>query len=434
MRSVVQPPPNTDTTPSFATKTEQINRLEGAIGEGQDIAIMNAATITTTPSALPFNTHRQQQHRGDGEIHGAAIAQLRKSTAYFKEAAEKMYSEDDIRGAQTLSVPHLMHGNPMHNTSNAAPYHPPPPPFPPPHSALHGGGGGASRRQNDYQSDAYKAALKLTKRVRKQNKRQQRRNEERLRNQGYNSGGGGIAVVITVNGRPVTTTTALPEGLNISNETRNHQQHRHRHHHHQGGSIRDAAGADLNPECAILVAGLPPLATNSTIRGYFMKLCGPVPRVSILKRPISGQQSDLAWVSLRSEVAAQRALRLNDSMLMNSKIAVFPKESDEARAAVVAMNEASMEAALGPYHDPYAAATAAMQWFGGGGGYGEQCGGWGGGGEEYGGGGEEVEEDEKEEVDVDAIRQSYKYVRIAQEQQQQQQQGHEEVVVKMEER
>ena len=96
-------------------------------------------------------------------------------------------------------------------------------------------------------------------------------------------------------------------------------------------------------ECSVLVKGLAPIATNYIIRAHFSSVFGPVPRVSILKRPISGENSDLAWVSLRSEHAAQAALQLNGSTLLAKQISVWPKESVEARQEVAKMNKESME-------------------------------------------------------------------------------------------
>jgi len=139
-------------------------------------------------------------------------------------------------------------------------------------------------------------------------------------------------LIVTINGRPAESIEAD---------------------HPQVQQIRNSANS-LNPnnaafyaatpkaECSVLVKGVSGRATNTILRAHFAAVCGPVPRVSILKRPISGENSDLAWVSLKNEKVAQDALVLDGSTLLLGKIHVWPKESEEARREVAKMNKESM--------------------------------------------------------------------------------------------
>ncbi|KAH7620856.1 hypothetical protein Ndes2526B_g04790 [Nannochloris sp. 'desiccata'] len=138
--------------------------------------------------------------------------------------------------------------------------------------------------------------------------------------------------VVTINGRPAGRIGA------------NHSQVEQFRNRANSLNPNNAAFYAATPksECSVLVKGIPRTATNPIIRVHFAALCGPVPRVSILKRPISGENSDLAWVSLRNEKSAQDALMLNGSTMLLEQIHVWPKESEEARREVAKMNKDSM--------------------------------------------------------------------------------------------
>ena len=165
----------------------------------------------------------------------------------------------------------------------------------------------------------------------------------------------------------------------------------------QGEDLQDKESIPKG-ECSVLVKGIPMNATNAVIRAHF-SVCGPVPRVSILKKPVTGDQSDLAWVSFKTEKAAQKALLLSGSSFLLENIAVWPKESPEAREAVESMNNESFEAAM---MDPFGGMMNAWSGGGGGGGIGGRGRGRGmrGGGAGWGGRG-----------DYSQQQNSFKYVR-----------------------
>jgi hypothetical protein len=165
-------------------------------------------------------------------------------------------------------------------------------------------------------------------------KNKQRKLNKRRRGNAQRCQGRQERFVVTVNGRPVDTIGAQhPQVERIISSRPNSM------------NPNNAAFYAATPkkECSVLVQGLAGTATNAVIRRHFSSLCGPIPRVSILKRPISGENSDLAWVSLQSEKAAQDALQLNGSTLLLKKIKVWPKESEQARREVAKMNEESMD-------------------------------------------------------------------------------------------
>jgi hypothetical protein len=148
-------------------------------------------------------------------------------------------------------------------------------------------------------------------------------------------------LVVTINGRPVDSIDAdHPQVERLHSEKANSQN-----------PNATFYAATPKAECAVLVKGLPPAVTNSNIRAHFAAKCGPIPRISILKRPISGEPSNLAWASLLSERATRDALSLNGSMMMRHTIHVWRKESEEAKREVHAMNKESMGMYAPP--DPY---------------------------------------------------------------------------------
>lgn len=175
-----------------------------------------------------------------------------------------------------------------------------------------------------------------TKEITKSKQRRVRRKERQRHQHNHRHHEQSERLVVTINGKPAGSIGANhPHVERIRNAT-------------SGGRLNPNSAefyaATPKPECSVLVKGIPWAATNSVIRAHFAAVCGTgcVPRVSILRRPISGENSNLAWVSLRNEKSAQDALGLNGSTLLLQKIHVMPKESEAARREVAKMNKESM--------------------------------------------------------------------------------------------
>lgn len=194
-----------------------------------------------------------------------------------------------------------------------------------------------------------------TENDRKRNGRTQRRasGQQERRNRGQRQQGAGGGVVVTVKGHEVGIVPAMEVATAAPIMP--------------GQGLQEESAVDPKavpkPECSVLVKGIPANATNAVVRAHF-GVCGPVPRVSILKKPVTGEQSDLAWVSFRSEKAANKALLLSGSSFLLEKIMVWPKESAEARTAVESMNN---EGFAGAISDPFGLTFGGHNGFGGGG-------------------------------------------------------------------
>ncbi|GAB4816224.1 hypothetical protein N2152v2_003270 [Parachlorella kessleri] len=100
-------------------------------------------------------------------------------------------------------------------------------------------------------------------------------------------------------------------------------------------AAKDAAASAAKLSLAqrsVTVTGVHPSATEAVLSAHF-RFCGGVARVTLLKDPVTGESSGMAWVQFATPEGAQRALDLSGSSLLQRTITVVPKESPAAKAA-----------------------------------------------------------------------------------------------------